>query len=57
MVGMMRFTPDQVRAMSLIEVHAAIDGFQEFNGAKSDKFADLPTPDEVEEMMRLYPDT
>lgn len=57
MVGMMHFTPDQVRAMSLPEISAAIDGFQEFNGGKQDKFADLPTMEEVEEMMALYPDT
>lgn len=52
---MKNFTPDQVRAMSLQEVTAAIDGFQEFNGAGRD--GDLPTMDEVDEMMRLYPDT
>jgi len=54
MVGMKNFTPDQVRAMSLAEVSAAIDGFQEFNGSKRD---DVPTMEEVEAMMQLYPDT
>lgn len=51
---MMHFTPDQVRAMSLAEIGAAIDGFQEFNGDKRNN--DLPSLDEVEELMRLYPD-
>lgn len=51
---MKNFTPDQVRAMSLKEITAAIDGFQEFNGAERD---DVPTMEEIEEMMRLYPDT
>lgn len=54
MVGMLHFTPDQVRAMSLAEIGIAMDGFQEFNGGKRD---DVPTMDEVEAMMLLYPDT
>lgn len=53
MVGMLRFTPDQVRAMSLAEISAAIDGFQEFNSGNRN---DIPSWEEVEEMMRLYPD-
>jgi hypothetical protein len=55
MVGMLHFTPDQARAMSLKEIKAAIDGFEEFNGGGRER--DLPTMDEVDEMMRLYPDT
>lgn len=55
MTGAKTFTPDQVRDMSLAEISAAIDGYMEANGAE-DKFRDLPTPEEVEEMMRLYPD-
>lgn len=53
MVGMLHFTPDQVRGMSLAEIGLAIDGFKEFNGAKSDEY---PTLDELDELMRLYPD-
>lgn len=55
MVGMMHFTPDQVRRMSLREIGAAIDGFAEFNGGKNAD--DHPTLDEVHELMKLYPDT
>ncbi len=54
MVGMMHFTPDQVRRMSLAEIGAAIDGFQEFNGGK--KADDHPTLDEVYELMKQFPD-
>lgn len=50
---MKNFTPEQVRDMSLAEANAALDGFQELNGSKRD---DVPTMEEVEEMMRLYPD-
>ncbi len=56
MTGAKSFTPDQVRAMSVAEISAAIDGYLEANGA-DDKFRDLPTPEEVEEMMQLYPDS
>lgn len=51
---MMHFAPRAVREMSLAEVSAALDGFQEFNGGKQN---DVPTREELEEMMRLYPDT
>lgn len=54
MCGMLRFTPDQVRAMSLAEAFAAIDGFVEMQkaqaGVKPDEF---PTMEEHEEIMRL----
>lgn len=53
---MKNFTPDQVRGMSVAEITAAIDGFQEFNGA-GDNADDVPTWDEIEEAMRLSPDT
>lgn len=54
MVGMMHFTPEQVRDMSLAEIGAAIDGFTEFNSGK--RGDDHPTLDEVYELMKLYPD-
>lgn len=54
MCGMMRFTPDQVRGMSLAEAFAAIDGFAEMQkaqaGVKADEF---PTADEHEQIMSL----
>lgn len=53
MTGMLHIIPREVRAMSFAEVAAAIDGFTEFN-SKSEP--DVPTMEEVEEMMRLYPD-
>jgi hypothetical protein len=54
MCGMMRYTPDQVRSMSLAEAFAAIDGFVEMQkaqaGVKADEF---PTLEEHEQLMRL----
>lgn len=55
MVGILHFRPRDVRDMSLAEISAAIDGFTEFNGGGQD--AGVPTMEEVEEMMRLHPDT
>ena len=54
MVGMLRFTPDQVRAMSLAECFIAIDGFIEMHRAQAGVRADdYPTQEEHEELMRL----
>jgi hypothetical protein len=51
---MLHFTPDQVRAMSLAEIGAATDGFQELNSGGKEPPV---TREEFEEMKRLYPDT
>jgi hypothetical protein len=49
---MMHIPPKEFWNMSFIELSFAIQGFQEFNGAK-------PPPmqsDELQEMMEVYPD-
>lgn len=56
MVGVMNFTPAEVRSMSLAECYAAMDGLNDYNSAQDPK-NDVPTREELEEMMRLYPDT
>lgn len=51
---MLRFTPDQVREMSLNEAFLAMEGFAEMQqaqaGVKPDEF---PTQDEHDEIMQL----
>ena len=55
---MCHFTPDQVRSMSLAEVHLAISGFAEMRRADAGVEAELdpPTMDEVRELMLQFPD-
>lgn len=50
---MLRFTLDQVRAMSLAEIHLAIDGFVEMQKAQAGVRGDdeAPTLDEVYELI------
>jgi hypothetical protein len=50
---MMRFTPDQVRAMSLAEVFLAIDGFIEMQHAQAGVRPDAFPTQEHDELMRL----
>ena len=51
---MLRFTPDQVREMSLAEALLAIDGFVEMQNAAAGVKPDVfPTQEEHEEIMRL----
>lgn len=55
---MKSFTPDQVRAMSLAEVNAVIDGFTELKRAEAGKVDVEPTTrEEFEALKKLYPDT
>lgn len=58
MVGMLGFTPDEVRAMSLAEAALAIDGFGEKVRAEAGVPPDVgpPSLEEVHELMLLYPD-
>ena len=54
MCGMLRFTPDQVRDMSLSEAFLAMEGFAEMQqaqaGVRPDEF---PTQEEHDELMKL----
>jgi hypothetical protein len=54
MTGMLRFTPDQVRDMSLSEAFLAMEGFAEMQqaqaGVRPDEF---PTQEEHDELMKL----
>lgn len=43
----MGFTPDQVRAMSLYDFHAAYAGFRTFHGSEDDAGAALTTAEEL----------
>jgi hypothetical protein len=53
---MLRFTPDEVRSMSLAEAFLAIDGFIEMQNAQAGvrPAGDYPTIEEHEELVRLY---
>lgn len=56
MCGMLRFTPDEVRSMSLAEAFLAIDGFIEMQNAQAGvrPAGDYPTIEEHEELVRIY---
>lgn len=45
--------PSEFWNLSVIEVHLAIEGFKEFNGAEKQK---PMTSDELDNLMELYPD-
>ena len=54
---MLRFTPDEVRAMSIPEALLAIEGFSEMRRAEAGASKnEYPTMEEIHEMMLLYPD-
>lgn len=54
MCGMLRFTPDQVREMSLSEAFLAMEGFAEMQKAQAGvEPDDFPTQEEHDEIMRL----
>lgn len=51
---MLRFTPEQVRAMSLAEAFLCIDGFVEMQNAQAGvKPDELPTIEEHEQLMKM----
>lgn len=50
---MIGLQPSEFWEMSIIEVHLAIEGFTEFNGAEKEK---PMTNDELKDLMELYPD-
>ena len=52
-VGMIGLQPSEFWQMSVIEIHLAIEGFTEFNGAEKEK---PMTNEELENLMELYPD-
>lgn len=58
MVGMLGFTPDEVRNMSLAEAALAMDGFGEKVRAEAGvpNVVEPPSIEEVNELMLLYPD-
>jgi|TARA_R110000824_G_scaffold83745_1_gene209480 hypothetical protein len=52
-MGMIGISPTEFWNMSIIEVHSAIEGFMEFNGAEKDTPMDKKG---LNELMELYPD-
>jgi|TARA_A100001015_G_C15031440_1_gene733488 hypothetical protein len=52
-MGMIGMQPSEFWNASVIEIHCAIEGFQEFNTSSESKPMDR---DELEELMELYPD-
>jgi len=52
-IGMIGWTPNTFWQSTLNEIYPAIDGFMEFNGAKTEK---PMTSDELDNLMELYPD-
>ena len=52
-IGMMGMQPTEFWNSSPIEIHAAIHGFQEFNGVENNQ---PMTKDELQNLMELYPD-
>lgn len=52
-LGMIGMSPEDFWSSSIKEVYAAIDGFMEFHGAKSEQ---PMARTRLEEMMELYPD-
>ena len=49
---MLHFPPTEFWNMSLTEINLAIQGFQEFNGAKEPPMQS----DDLKDMMEVYPD-
>ena len=52
-IGMIGMQPSEFWNSSIIEIHSAIDGFMEFNGAE--KEAPM-NKEELNKLMELYPD-
>ena len=52
-IGRMGMSPSDFWDCSVREVHAAIDGFMEFNSSQKD---DPMTKDELDDLMELHPD-
>ena len=53
-IGMMGMSPSDFWDCSVREVHAAIDGFMEFNSSQKD---DPMTKDELDDLMVVHPDS
>jgi hypothetical protein len=52
-MGMMGMQPSEFWNASILEIHCAIDGFMEFNGAEKEAPMDKKG---LNELMELYPD-